>query len=218
MNNIKKLWGSFARQIDIPDRGIDASFHALQERYSLPRRHYHTLSGHIRQCIDLFRSIRHAAIEPLAVEAALWTHDAYYCPGASDNEEQSGIWMRSFFERFGVRDKNLVDRIANLISATSHREAPNGNDAELVADIDLTILGALRKDFDRYEVGIRNEYAWVPWPVFAEKRASVLKKFLDRPAIYHHRVFLERYERRARRNLSRSIRKLQQHQPTKARE
>jgi predicted metal-dependent HD superfamily phosphohydrolase len=212
MSDTKRLWERFARRIGIPDSEIDASFRALAEKYSLPRRDYHSLCGHVRRCVELFDCVRHLAIDPIAVEASLWTHDAHHDPNASDNEEQSSLWMRCFFERFGVRDKALLDRIADLIAATVHAEAPIGNDCALVADIDLSILGTSRKEFDRYEADIRNEYAHVPWAAFAEKRANILQTFLARPTIYHHPAFVVKYERRARKNLSRSIQKLRQSQ------
>jgi predicted metal-dependent HD superfamily phosphohydrolase len=219
--NSKELWQRFAQQIGISDRELDASFRALTKRYSLPRRYYHTLDGHVVRCIELFQDVHYVAINPLAVEGALWLHDAYYNPGTYDNEKRSGIWAQSFLRQFGARDEQLIDQIVRLIAATTHTGELIGSDEQLVMDIDLAILGAPQNDFDKYEVCIRNEYAWVPWLTFAEKRKEILKKFLARPTIYHHRIFVERYERMARKNLIRSIkqlRKSQEYQSSKAQE
>lgn len=209
-NTTKGLWRRFAKQIGIPDQDLDESFRALEEKYSAPPRYYHTLDGHIRWCIKLFEKVRHIAADPLAVEATLWMHDAHYDSKASDNEEQSAVWMRLFFERFGGGDidKKFIDRVAELIAITTHKEMPNNNDEQLIVDVDLAILGAPPAEFDQYEIDIRYEYDWVPWPIFAKKRAEILQEFLDRQTIYHHKFFLENHEQQAMENLSRSIQKL----------
>lgn len=210
--NSKELWQRFAQQMGISDRKLGVSFRALAKRYSLPRRHYHTLDGHIVRCIELFQDVHHVAINPLAVEGALWLHDAYYDPGARDNEKRSCAWVRSFLRQFGAKDEELINQIVLLVAATTHAEELTESDDQLVADIDLAILGAPQKDFDEYETNIRNEYAWVPWPIFAEKRAEILKRFLARSTIYHRQTFIEKYEQMARKNLTHSIQKLQKPQ------
>ena len=80
-------------------------------------------------------------------------------------------------------------------------------------DIDLSILGQPPDRFDAYETEIRTEYA----PVIEERgtaafnsgRAGILRRFLDRPAIYSTEHFRARYERAARANLQRSIERLE---------
>ena len=90
--------------------------------------------------------------------------------------------------------------------ATGHRGSRDPqDDASAITDIDLTILGAERARFDEYEADIRREYAFVPEDQFRRRRREILQSFLARPAIYATPWFHERYEARARENLSRSI-------------
>jgi predicted metal-dependent HD superfamily phosphohydrolase len=90
---------------------------------------------------------------------------------------------------------------------TRHDAVPSGADAESLVDVDLSILGAPPGRFDEYEQQIREEYAWVPDFVFRRKRAEILEGFLARPAIFSTAHFRSRYERQARENLARSLRK-----------
>ena len=74
-----------------------------------------------------------------------------------------------------------------------------------MVDVDLSILGRERKEFERYERGIREEYRWVPAPMYRRKRLEILHSFLNRPAIYATEHFRDRYEIRARENLEWAI-------------
>ena len=60
----------------------------LTNAYSEPHRHYHTLR-HVTECLTEFNSVRHLARQPVAVEMAIWFHDAIYDTHAQDNEERS---------------------------------------------------------------------------------------------------------------------------------
>jgi predicted metal-dependent HD superfamily phosphohydrolase len=85
---------------------------------------------------------------------------------------------------------------------------PRPGDEALITDIDLAILGAPESRFDEYEAQIRREYSWVPEPLFRNTRARLLSGWLDRPAIYVTEHFRERLEVPARRNLRRSLSRL----------
>ena len=86
---------------------------------------------------------------------------------------------------------------------------PQGVDAGLLVDIDLSILGANPDRFDEYEYQIRQEYAWVPDGLFRTKRKALLQGFLARTRIFNTTYFVERYEKQARLNLKRSLDQLE---------
>jgi len=178
-------------------------FDQLVAAYGDPVRAYHNI-GHLRHCLMEFDRSRSIARHPDEVEAALWFHDAVYVPGNSDNEVRSARLAETALTNDGV-PPDRAKRVAALILATRHLEVAEGRDAQLVCDIDLSILGSEPSEFDEFERLIRREYAWVPQPIYRSSRAAVLGGFLRRPSIYQSPPFMERYERQARRNLERAV-------------
>jgi len=176
---------------------------ALLEAWSGPPRHYHTLR-HLHDCLALFETVLDAAQHAGEVEIALWFHDAIYDPRAPDNEQRSADWAAQALTGAGV-DAAAVARVHALVMATRHAVEPEGQDQQLLVDIDLAILGAGRERFDEYEVEVREEYAWVPGPVFRHKRRQILAGFLARGRIYSTPVFAQRFEAAARDNLARAL-------------
>jgi len=88
---------------------------------------------------------------------------------------------------------------------------PSGADSEeacIVIDADLSILGADADAFASYEAQVREEYACVDEATYAEARTRVLLSFLNREAIYATCVGRRLWEARARRNLEGSLGRL----------
>jgi predicted metal-dependent HD superfamily phosphohydrolase len=182
-------------------------FHLLAAFYFEPHRAYHTLA-HIRHCLDEFDRVRHLATSADALETAIWFHDAIYQPGAKNNEENSArLAEQVLFEAEAPTD--FIAEVAKLILATKHAVMPDTQDAKLLVDIDLSILGASEEVFNNYEKGIRFEYMRVPWFLYKRKRARLLQSFLKRSHIYLTEAFRRRYEKQARQNLARSVAVLQ---------
>lgn len=179
----------------------------LVGRYSEPHRAYHNLD-HIRDCLAQLALGAGLMERTAEVEIAIWFHDAIYDPRRTDNEEQSAQWMEQVLAAAGVPDETII-RIVNMIRLTDHQEAVGeeaiSNDAAVLCDADLAILGAEPERFDHYDRQIREEYAWVPELVYKKKRGEVLAGFLRRPRIYRTRPFFERYEAQARQNLERVL-------------
>jgi predicted metal-dependent HD superfamily phosphohydrolase len=180
-------------------------YEQLTQAYAQPQRHYHN-QQHIAECLAEFDGARHLLQEPDAVEMALWFHDAVYDPKASDNEEQSAALARRCLETAGV--PQLASTVAELVMVTKLHRAEAGAAAALMVDVDLSILGQSEARFAEYEAQIRQEYGWVPKPIFNSKRKEILLCFLERPHIYATEFFAAKYEEKARRNLEQSIRKL----------
>jgi len=149
--------------------------------------------------------VRRRVRRPDEVEAALWFHDVIYDPHAGDNEERSADLADRLLGAAGVTTEHLAE-IRRLVLATGHRVALDPqDDASVLTDIDLTILGAERGRFDEYEADIRREYAFVPEDEFRRRRREILESFLARPTIYATPWFRDRFEVPARENLQRSI-------------
>lgn len=181
-------------------------FAHLTACYSEPSRVYHA-AAHVVDCLVQLDQAAALAHRPDEVEAGLWFHDAVYLPGASDNEEQSAQLAQTALTA-GAVSPEVSRRVAALVLATRHLTVPPEPDAQLVCDIDLSILGRAPEIFDEFERRIRREYAWVPEPVYRSSRVELLAGFLRRKSIYLTDQFRKRYEVPARQNLHRLITRL----------
>ena len=194
-------WGETWRQLH--GAADPKLYDQLMARYGEPHRKYHT-ARHLEEC---FQKLDEVGTErPAEVELALWFHDAVYDTRRQDNEQKSADWARASALQAGVA-REAAERVHELIMTTRHEAIPSGADAELLIDVDLSILGAAPERFDEYERQIREEYGWVPAFVFRRKRAEILEGFLARPSIFSTVHFRSRYERQARDNLARSLKK-----------
>jgi predicted metal-dependent HD superfamily phosphohydrolase len=194
-------WAALTDRLGIgPNRD---TFEKLQTAYAERHRHYHS-AEHIAHCLTELDATRQLAREPGEVELALWFHDAVYATRSKDNELKSADWAARFLADNAV-DAARVRRVHDLIMATAHAAAPDDSDAQLLTDIDLSILGTDPETFRRFEKNVRREYWWVPSPLFRHKRATILQSFLGRPSIYATAHFQERLESAARRNLTEAI-------------
>ena len=184
----------------------------LAALYQAADRHYHGLA-HIEAMLALAAEYRHLLHDPEAVEAAIWFHDAIYDSRAKDNEAKSAeLAEKRLAGRVGP---HRLARVAAMISATATHQLPpfrdeNAlDDAALLLDMDLAILGAEPAVFDAYEKAVRLEYGWVEEPMWRAGRSAVLQNFIARPHIFNTQIFRDRFEARARENLDRSLRALQ---------
>jgi predicted metal-dependent HD superfamily phosphohydrolase len=195
------MWAAFG--VTAADEGL---LRDLVARYSEPHRKYHTMQ-HLEECFGKLGELRALARKLEEIELALWFHDAIYDTRRKDNEEKSAEWARSAVLAAGVAAP-AGERVYELVMATRHNAVPAGIDAQILVDVDLSILGASPDRFDEYEVQVRQEYSWVPGPLFRRERRKILEDFLKRRSLFQTAQFVAAYEARARDNLQRSIAKL----------
>ena len=174
-------------------------FESLFTAWAEPQRHYHSLQ-HLAECIAWFEREKDAAERPAEIALALWFHDAIYDVHAHDNEERSADWARDALVVAGA-SVDVTSRVHALIMATRHDAVPQGRDAELLIDIDLSVLGAPNERFDEYERQIRDEYAHVPSEIFEPRRRNILRRFVDREPLYATPGMHAACETQAKRNL-----------------
>jgi predicted metal-dependent HD superfamily phosphohydrolase len=180
----------------------------LVHAYSAPDRHYHNL-GHVEALLGLMRDNLTFLSDPVAVEAAVWFHDAIYDTHRDDNEARSADLARERLSDTAAAEQ--MDRIAAMISATANHALPSfpdgraASDCALFLDMDLAILASPAARFAAYEAAVRREYGWVPEPMWIAGRRHVLEGFLARPNIYASPQFRSRCEAAARRNLVQAL-------------
>jgi predicted metal-dependent HD superfamily phosphohydrolase len=183
------------------------AFARLRVAYDEPHRAYHT-ARHIGACLRLLddAAVARGAARPVEIEAALWFHDAVYDTHAQDNEERSALMAEETLGAAGVA-ADVVARIAAHVRETRSHEADSA-DGQLVIDVDLSILGESPEVFAGFEAEIRREYAWVDEASYVRGRTAVLRGFAERPFLYGTPLFRDRYEARARANVTASLEKL----------
>lgn len=183
-------------------KGEEEIFIELDRRYRERHRVYHT-AEHIRHCLAEFKPVRDMLLNPDAVELAIWFHDAIFASGASDNEAlstqlaQKKLWMVDVPHEVRVR-------VADLIMATRHdgRLSPRDPDAIMMADINLSSLGAYPQMFDENAQRLRREMR-LSNEEFFKRQAIFLVKLFQRYSIYGTTFFYKKYERQARKNIER---------------
>ena len=203
MSTLDRWFHTWAELGVTASRRLEQLFADLLSRYAEPQRFYHTRQ-HLEECFEKWADLREQAERPAEVELAIWFHDAVYDTHSDKNEQHSAELARdAVLAQDG--DPASAQRIFDLIMSTRHTGMPVEQDARLIVDTDLAILGAEPVRFNEYEKQIRREYAWVPEEVFRERRASILRGFLGRKHIYSTELFRSRYEQKARENIQRSL-------------
>ncbi|MEH1102239.1 HD domain-containing protein [Micromonospora sp. CPCC 205561] len=178
----------------------------LLARWREPHRHYHT-TGHLTAVLDVVDAHASAAGRPDLVRLAAWCHDAVYDPRAEGdaNERHSAALAGTLLARSGL-PADAVDEVRRLVLLTAgHAVDPGDADGALLCDADLAVLAAPPEAYDRYAAAIRREYAHVPDPAFRAGRARVLAGLLALPALFRLPTLANRWEPRARANLTREL-------------
>lgn len=166
-------------------------------RYREPHRAYHD-ERHLAEVLVALDALTGAAAPAAVLLAAYW-HDAVYDPRATDSEERSALLAERELPPLGLG----AGEVARLVRLTAtHDPAPEDGAAALLCDADLAVLAAPPQRYAQYAAGVRAEYAHVADEAFRAGRAAVLRRFLDRPAVYATAAGRERWEAAARRNVA----------------
>lgn len=188
--------GASAAVADVEGAGMD-----LLRRWGEPHRGYHDVE-HLSEVLDRLDDL--GCGEP-EVRLAAWFHDAVYRGEPGADERESAALARSELLALGVPEAS-ADRTASLVAVTGTHEPPRGDrGAAALCDADLAVLAAGSDRYSRYVAGIRREYGHLDDEAFAAGRAQVLRRLLERPALFTTEQGRARWEARARANLSREL-------------
>jgi predicted metal-dependent HD superfamily phosphohydrolase len=201
---LQDRWEQVWQTLDV--QPPQAVFKQLIQAYSAPDRFYHNLV-HIEDCLSIIDQTGPLAVHSEEVELAIWFHDVVYDTRQSDNEHKSAVWAKAAVQQAGLSNA-IAERVSFLILATRHNQELTDRDAQFIVDVDLSILGREAAIFWQYEENIRKEYAWVPAPLFRQRRIAILNGFLERQHIYYHLKFREMFEENAWSNLTQAIARL----------
>ncbi|HEY0846331.1 MAG TPA: hypothetical protein VGE12_13265 [Noviherbaspirillum sp.] len=205
---LRARWQALMTRLGAHRSEADATWDNLVRHYSEAHRAYHNLS-HIMALLRQADSERVHVTRPDVIELAIWFHDVIYDTHARDNELRSATWARHAMTAMGI-EPEVIKGVEQCILATEKHELPSPHiaDLPLFLDLDLAILGASEESYRRYAQVIRAEYDWVPEQEYRSGRAAVLKRLIERPALYRTPEMAERYEARARRNIAWELQEL----------
>ena len=203
-HQFESYWQQFSNHLMLADTHSKALLHLLLDAYSEPQRHYHTIQ-HIVECLAFFHQIKNQLNDPIAVELAIWFHDAIYNPQAIDNEEKSAELMEQYCSQ--LFEKAQLQKVYEWIIATKKHSPAIDQDLNYLLDIDLAILGSSKRRFAEYEQQIQQEYSWVDADLYRVKRAEVLNYFFEMKPLYQTEYFRDLLEEQAKNNLTSSLRK-----------
>ena len=175
--------------------------------YREPTRCYHGLS-HLLECLRLWREWREHSSKSDEIAIALWFHDALYDTARHDSEARSARWALDALTAGGV-PFDTVRRIRDLVIATRPNESPSNDDARLMIDIDMAIMGASPDRYEQYEADLQREHPHMAEFIYWRKRLEVLKALNTRQRIFQSDAARHTLEARARENIARSISRLQ---------
>ncbi len=175
----------------------------LAALYQVPPRSYHSLN-HIADCLRVLDECPTPADDRPTLEFALWLHDCIYDSHAKDNEERSAAVAHVFAAALNLTP-HRTQHILSLIMATKHTGQPLSGDHALIVDIDLAGFGLPWPQSAATLRSIREEFHWVPIPDFRASQIRFLTALAQRPAIYHHQWFKDRFEAQARCNIAQQL-------------
>ncbi|GAA2062076.1 hypothetical protein GCM10009801_04900 [Streptomyces albiaxialis] len=178
----------------------------LLGRWAEPQRRYHDRS-HLLAVLNRVDELAphvsgDAGFELDAVLLAAWFHDAVYRPDRSENEERSARLAERALPEAGVADA-LTAETARLVRLTvTHDPTADDTNGAVLCDADLAVLAGSPEEYARYAADVREEYGFVPDPLFREGRAEVLRQLLSHERLFHTRYGQDNWEHTARRNLA----------------
>ena len=183
------------------NQATDHLFELLCAAYSEKPRKYHTMQ-HVEECFRLYDSLPNLFPGKSArTEIALWFHDSVIKTIDSEDELHSAQWCKELLIYAGIYEE-YATYISNLILATKHTYPLVSSDQQLLADVDLFILGSLPNRFEEYEFQIREEHSDVPDDIFYQTRGNIMNRFLGKKHIYYTPEIRKLLEDRAKENLS----------------
>lgn len=196
-------WKRLCEDLNLDVAAMQIGFQEIARHYGESHRKYHTLA-HIVACLQEFEAVRSECDDPLGVELAIWFHDLFYETRRKDNENRSADRVHVLIEPRGWAMNHVLTADV-CIRATKHAVTPNEHDAQIMVDVDLSILGQPWHVYETYTQQIRVEYKHVPSLLFISTRRKVMQSFLDRPQIFSTANFHARYEAQARANIAREL-------------
>lgn len=199
VNHLKEIFSGLCSRYSGNGSLIDRLWKEIENAYSEPSRHYHTLH-HLARLIDELSAVRDKIIDWDTILFSIFYHDFIYDVLQSNNEEKSAARAGECLEILGL-NLHSIEKCRRQILATASHEPVADPDCQYFTDADLAILGSERTEYLTYINSIQKEYSAFPILIYREGRKNIIRKFLERDRIFQSEYFFEKYESTARGNL-----------------
>lgn len=176
---------------------VSGELTGVVERYNERHRYYHNLE-HIIRLLGLCEELQFG--DPDLILAVVY-HDIIYRLGSSKNEAKSAAFARNSLERLNLNSSRIYKVSEMILATANHLDPPDDPLTQIFLDLDMSILGAPREDYQAYAEGVRKEHFRVPGAIFRKHRHRFLEKILAAESIFYTELFREKYEAAARTNI-----------------
>lgn len=186
-----------------------AAFADLAARHAEPGRHHHVLA-HASAVVDAVLGLHSHGDDWAPTVLAAWFHDSVHDATAPSgaNEGASAVLAGRVLRSLGATLAATAE-VCRLVCLTAdHDPAPGDRNGALLTDADLAVLAGTDEDYDAYVHGVRAEYGHLDEASWRAGRRAVLRGLLDRPVIFRTLAGRERWEARARINISSELARL----------
>lgn len=181
---------------------IDSLWNTINKKYSENHRAYHNLN-HLEELFSYYDQYHNKLENPNTIAFSIFYHDVIYNIWKKDNEEKSGLFAIKELSQLFI-SSDILKTIKEQIIATKTHESKN-IDTQFLIDFDLAVLGQSEEIYQKYTQSIRNEYKLVPEFMYKKGRVKVLQHFIDKPFIYKTSIFIDTYEKQAKKNLEKEL-------------
>lgn len=176
----------------------------IEDSYSSGIRFYHNLN-HLARMLSELQPVKSYISDRDTLLFAIFYHDIIYEPTQNDNEHKSA---RLFNRRISQTSFARLDRCKAHMEATARHEESADPDTNILLDLDISIFGQNREEYEKYRENIRKEFSIYPDAIYRKGRTKVLRHFLEMEFIYKNEYFRKIYEVQARTNLATELRYL----------
>ncbi|XP_015915376.1 uncharacterized protein [Parasteatoda tepidariorum] len=210
---LKEKWENLTASLQMSTQ--EKWWDILCSRYSEPCRKFHTFF-HLEHMFKLMDSNSDDIHDKTSMSYAIFFHDIVYDAKSQDNEEESVKVFREFAGDSGiVENEELVTKVVDLIMSSkgcTEEHMSEGlfgkDDVHYFQDFDINYLSAKNSDYLKYASMIEEEYSFIPKTKYCFMRLKVLEHFLQIPNIYATKMFRDKYEEQARKNIKDEIQSL----------
>ena len=206
MMNLKKQFEQLCLPFSENHNVINTLWSEIEKRYSEKGRHYHNLL-HLENMFKEIEAVKDKISNFTVVSFSVFYHDIVYNATSKSNEEKSALLAETRLAELNLNN-DLINAVSTQILATKFHQKSEDEDTNYLLDADLSILGKDLESYLAYTQMIRKEYSIYPDLLYKPGRKKVLKHFLELNSIFKTDYFKEKYEVRAKKNISTEIRLL----------